>query len=377
MSNGNEGHSRRQVLTTVGSLSIAGAMGQAIASSSLASPAAAAQPNSEIAEKTFEATADNVVNTLEAAYGVNRGKRRNHTKGFGALGIFVGAPEAAEYSRSQLFSGQGIEVVARFSLAGGDPEASDTEKSARGLGLQFRLPGGSLHHITMLHTPMFFAIMPKTFLDKFLALKPDPATGKPDPEKFRAFLNSHPDNTSQFHFLQTTNPPPSYGNRAFYGIHTFKFVNKDNKVTMVRWRFVPQDGEKQLSDAEQKTMQPQPRFGLRRVRWRDVAGVQTPFGSRLDFAKDRNIGALRLDQRLIGKHVHVDRHGVQQHTLSDITKSFPPGPDLKFRDANAVRSLEAVEQDLGDRHADRPWAQCCALHRVVGQEIANRLQSCA
>src|SRR5260221_7221064 len=103
-------------------------MGQAIASSSLVSPAAAAQPNSEIAEKTFEAIADNVVNALEAAYGVNRGKRRNHTKGFGALGIFVGAPEAAEYSCSQLFSGQEIEVVARFSLAGGDPEASDTEK---------------------------------------------------------------------------------------------------------------------------------------------------------------------------------------------------------------------------------------------------------
>ena len=88
MSNGNEGHSRREVLTTVGRLSIAGAMGQAIASS----PAAATQPNSEIAEKTFEATADNVVNTLEAAHGVNRGKRRNHSKRFGALGIFVGAP---------------------------------------------------------------------------------------------------------------------------------------------------------------------------------------------------------------------------------------------------------------------------------------------
>src|SRR5258707_4463353 len=80
VSNGNEGHSRRQVLTTVGGLSIAGAMGQAIASSSLISPAAAAQPNSEIAEKTFEATAENLVNTLEAAYGVDRSKLRNHTK---------------------------------------------------------------------------------------------------------------------------------------------------------------------------------------------------------------------------------------------------------------------------------------------------------
>src|SRR3981189_2106664 len=242
MSNGNEGHSRRQVFTTVGSLSIAGAMGQATASPSLGSPAAAAQPNSEIAEKTFEATADNVVNTLEAAYGVNRGKRRNHAKGCGALGIFFGAPEAAEYSRSQLFSGQEIEVVARFSLAGGDPEASDTEKSPRGLGLQFRLPGGSLHHITMIHTPMFFAMMPKTFLDKFLALRPFDHTARPRGLHCKAFLNSHPDNTSQFHFLQTTNPHTVYQQRCCHKRLAHDTINRDNKVTMVRFRFVPQDG---------------------------------------------------------------------------------------------------------------------------------------
>src|SRR5262249_23330288 len=150
----------------------------------------------------------------------------------------------AEYSRSKLFSGREIEVIARFSLAGGDPEAADTEKSARGLGLQFRLPDGALHHITMLHTPMFFAPMPKTFLDKFLALKPTSATGKPDPAEYEAFLRSHPDNAAQAHFLEATNPPPSYANCAFYGIHTFKLVNKAHKATMVRWRFVPHDGEK-------------------------------------------------------------------------------------------------------------------------------------
>src|SRR5258705_531371 len=238
VSNGNQGHSRRQVLTTVGRLSIAGAIGQAIASSS---PAAAAQPNSEIADKTFEATADKVVNTLEAAYGVNRGKRRNHTKGFGALGIFVGAPEAAEYSRSGLFSGQRIEVVARFSLAGGDPEASDAEKSPRGLALEFRLPNGALHHMTMIHTPMFFAAVPGTFLDKFIALAPDPVTGKPRPDKFKAFMARHADNTGQASFLQANNPPPSYAHCAFYGIHTFKFIDQEDKVTMVRFRFVPQD----------------------------------------------------------------------------------------------------------------------------------------
>jgi len=83
--------------------------------------------------------------------------------------------------------------------------------------------------------------MPRTFLDKMLALKPDPATGKPNPEALKAFAASHPDNAGQAKFLADNNPPKSYANSAYFGIHTFKFINRDNKVTLVRWRFVPQD----------------------------------------------------------------------------------------------------------------------------------------
>ena len=43
------------------------------------------------------------------------------------------------------------------------------------MALEFRLPNGGLQHMTMINTPMFFAAMPRTFLDKMLALKPDPA----------------------------------------------------------------------------------------------------------------------------------------------------------------------------------------------------------
>jgi catalase len=210
--------------------------------------------NAHTAEKTLEATAGRVADALEGTYGVQRGQRRNHAKGVGALGSFVGTPEAAKYSCSPLFSGQSVEVVARFSLAGGDPNASDTERSARGLGLQFRLPNGGLHHMTMLNTPMFFAAMPKTFLDKFLALKPDPVTGKPDPKKWQAFVSSHADTASQFHYLDTVNPPPSYAHCAFYSVHTFQFVDREAKMTKVRWRFVPQDGELQLPTAQLNTM---------------------------------------------------------------------------------------------------------------------------
>jgi catalase len=118
------------------------------------------------------------------------------------------------------------------------------------MGLEFRLKNGALHHMTMIHTPMFFARTPSTFLDKFLALAKDVHTGKADPSKLTAFMKQHPDNAAQFHFLETNNPPTSYANCAFYGIHTFRFVDRAGKTTNVRWRFVPEDGEKSLTDAQ-------------------------------------------------------------------------------------------------------------------------------
>jgi catalase len=209
-----------------------------------------AQVAPSVASQQKEVTADQVVSALEGAYGVHPGQRRNHTKGTCARGTFVGVAEATAYSRSALFSGQPVPVVARFSLAGGNPTAPDADRSPRGMALEFRLPNGSLQHMTMINTPMFFAAMPRTFLDKMLALKPDPATGKPDPEALKAFAASHPDNAGQAKFLADNNPPTTYANSAYYGIHTFKFINREKKVTLVRWRFVPQDGEKHLSAAE-------------------------------------------------------------------------------------------------------------------------------
>ena len=39
-------------------------------------------------------------------------------------------------------------------LGGGNPKAPDTAKSVRGMALQFKLPGGQLHQMAMLNTPM-------------------------------------------------------------------------------------------------------------------------------------------------------------------------------------------------------------------------------
>lgn len=201
-----------------------------------------------------EVTAQQVVSAMEKAFGVTPGERRNHIKGTCAAGQFVGLPTATAYSRSALFSGQPVPVVARFSLAGGNPMAPDTARTPRGMALEFRLDGGALQHMTMINTPVFGAAQPKTFFDQLLAMQPDPATGKPDPEKLKAFRASHPDSLAQAKFLEEHNPPASFANSGYFGLHTFRFVDRDGRTTPVRWRFVPQDGEHPLSDEELKTL---------------------------------------------------------------------------------------------------------------------------
>jgi catalase len=194
-----------------------------------------------------------VVDSLIGTFGNHPGMRKNHAKGTCAAGEFIGTPEAAKYSRSLLFSGKAIPLVARFSLAGGNPQLADTAHNARGLALEFRLPDGNRQHITMLNTPVFGAAHPETFNEMIIAAKPDPATGKPDPAKLKAFFAGHPDAMGQANFLQSHNPPAEYFTSAFYGIHTFKFVDAKKTEHLVKWRFVPHDGERSLTDAELKT----------------------------------------------------------------------------------------------------------------------------
>lgn len=196
---------------------------------------------------------DQVVDTLENTYGSHPGLRKNHAKGTCVAGQFTGNADAAKYSRSPLFSGKAIPVVGRFSLAGGNPDIADSARNSRGMALEFRFADGSRQHITMLNTPIFGAAQPQTFNDLITAAKPDPKTGKPDPDKMKAFFAAHADALGQADFLASHNPPAEYFNETFYSIHTFKFLDAKGAQHLVKWRFVPHDGEKRLTDGQLKT----------------------------------------------------------------------------------------------------------------------------
>jgi catalase len=199
-----------------------------------------------------EVTAPQMIDAFEGDFGVRTGQRRNHTKGTCAGGEFVGTTDAAALSRSALFSGKTIPVVARFSLGGGNPEEPDAAPAPRGMALEFRLPGGALQHITMIDAPIFATASPASFRDLLLAAKPDPKTGQPDPEKLKAYAATHPDAMAATELASHHTPTANYYQATYFSIHTFKFIDAKSTEHMVRWRFVPRDGTKEMTAVEMK-----------------------------------------------------------------------------------------------------------------------------
>jgi catalase len=196
-------------------------------------------------------TAPQMIDAFEGTFGAHQGQRRNHTKGLCASGEFVGNSEATVLSRSSLFSGKPVPVVARFSLGGGDPNVPDAAPAPRGMALEFHLPNG-LQHITMIDVPIFGATSPSSFRDALVAAKPDPKTGKPDPEKLQAYAASHPDARALMQLSSQHAPTANYYQATYFSIHTFKFVDAKGAEHMVKWRFIPRDGTKELTAAESK-----------------------------------------------------------------------------------------------------------------------------
>lgn len=189
-----------------------------------------------------------VVDTMEKNFGVHPGHRRNHTKGICAAGTFIANNDATTLTRSPVFSGELVPVIARFSIAGGRPNMPDTARNPRGMALRFQLPDGGEHMMAMLHTPVFGVATPAAFLENLQAATPDPTTGKPDPEKQKAFAAAHPEAKRQADFLKTHNPPVSYASTPYFGLHAFRFENKAKQGHYVRWHFEPHDGTHFIED---------------------------------------------------------------------------------------------------------------------------------
>jgi catalase len=194
-----------------------------------------------------------MVNALHAAFGEHHA-RAVHTKGVVVEGTFTPDRGAAAIVSAPIFAGGPLPVVARFSLFAGVPNLPDNDDGAApaGFAVKIKAPDGddfdvesNQHHNFIVATFDEFAV----FLRAVGATKPD----TPHPNPLEQFLAAHPGAKT---FLETRTYPMSYAQASYWGINSLKFTNAKDRSVFIRYRFVPEAGERYLMPDERRAKGP-------------------------------------------------------------------------------------------------------------------------
>ncbi len=194
------------------------------------------------------------VDALEALAGKQPTFRRSQAKGVCASGYFVGSNGAHDLTTAAVFNGDKVPVIARFSIGGGSPKASEKAKTVRGLALQFNLPNGEQWMTANISTPIYFVSKPEQFEPFVRVRTADPATGKPDPVKLKAFNDANPETLLQSAYLATAPVPSSFATAPYWSTNAFELVNAKGDSQFVRWQFAPDAGVVGLTEEQSKAL---------------------------------------------------------------------------------------------------------------------------
>ena len=91
----------------------------------------------------------------------------------------------------------------------------------------------------MINLPVFPVRTPEAFSEMLIASKPDPATGKPDPAKIKAFLGRHPETVKALSVIKGQPLSSGFGNSTFHSLNAFRFINSAGDSIPVRWLMTP------------------------------------------------------------------------------------------------------------------------------------------
>ncbi len=215
--------------------------------------------------------------------GAHAGFRRAHAKGICATGSFVGTAAGRALSTAAVFQGDAIPVSGRFAVGSPDPYAKDLDVGVRSMALRLQPAGAPEWRMAINDTPGLAVSTPQAFYENAVASAPDPATGKPNPEKMAAFLAKHPE-TVAFKARMMAKPMASgFANDSYNSINGFIFVAPDGKRRLVRWSMQAADAFATLSPAMRKGRSANYMFDDLRARvakgpikWRLIATIAEP-----------------------------------------------------------------------------------------------------
>jgi catalase len=184
-------------------------------------------------------TQDRMMAAFQDANGAHAGFRRNHAKGVCVTGWFESSGQAAALSKAAVFRSGRVPVVGRFALAGGMPFQTDALTTVRSMALRFLPSGGEEWRTGMNDIPVFPVNSARGFYEQLLAFAPDPATGKPDPARKKAFLAAHPETVRALALIMKRQVTSGFANSTFNSLNAFRFIDTAGAPTLVRWSTVP------------------------------------------------------------------------------------------------------------------------------------------
>jgi catalase len=189
-------------------------------------------------------TPEQSIDVVNERFGRHPGRRALHAKGTFCSGTFTATPAGAALTRAAHMQGDLVEVTARVSNGGGDPNLPDYAPEVRGLAVTFHLADGSRTDIVAQTVPRFPVRTPEEFIEFIRLSNREPKNALRMPlflARRPAALLALPANAGALR------PPPSYAECKYFGVHAFKWIDAAGTERYVRYTWLPEAGDHRLA----------------------------------------------------------------------------------------------------------------------------------
>jgi catalase len=190
-----------------------------------------------------------MIDVCNEVFGRFAGARALHAKGTLVKGTFTASAAAGALTTAAHMQGEPVDVTVRFSNGGGDPDEPDFAQDVRGMATKFYLPGDVRYDIVAQTAPRFPVRTPDGFAELLKAQQPGPKQAIRMPiflARNRTALAGLRDN------LAALKAPESFAARRYFAVHAYKWIDSDGGEHFVRYTWLPEGGEKNLSGKEAK-----------------------------------------------------------------------------------------------------------------------------
>ena len=185
-----------------------------------------------------------------------------HARGAGAHGYFeaygkVGDEPISKYTRAKLFqeAGRRTPLFVRFSTVIHGGHSPETLRDPRGFAVKMYTEDGNWDLVGN-NLQVFFIRDAMKFPDVVHAFKPDPVTNRQDPNRIFDFVSMTPSAMHMITWLFSPwGIPQDYRHMRGSGVHAYKWVSDEGHAVLVKYHWITQQGEANLTQAQAERVQ--------------------------------------------------------------------------------------------------------------------------